>query len=98
MSKRNSTDNFVNDDLFLDRLISGDEAAFRELVTRYSRMVYNLILRMVRNKELAEDLTQDAFVKAYKGLPRFRRRSSLPTWLLQYPDIFLLPGAEIHAF
>ena len=44
-------------------------------------MVFNLALRMVRDRELAEDLTQEVFVKVYQGLPGFGGRSSLSTWI-----------------
>jgi len=67
--------------IFLDRLKAGDRDAFRALVADYSEMVFNLALRMVRDRELAEDLTQEVFVKVYKGLPGFRGRSSLSTWI-----------------
>jgi len=73
--------NTLDEDNFLDKLVSGDGEAFRELVSRYSQIVYNISLRMVRDRELAEDLTQEVFVKVYKALPRFRKRSKLSTWL-----------------
>jgi RNA polymerase sigma-70 factor (ECF subfamily) len=66
---------------FLDRLKTGDRDAFNVLVADYSEMVFNLALRMVRARELAEDLTQEVFVKVFKGLPGFRGRSSLSTWI-----------------
>ena len=65
----------------LDRLRSRDREAFRELVTSFHEMVFNLILRMVRNRELAEDLTQDTFIRVYQALPSFLGKSSLSTWL-----------------
>ncbi len=71
----------VEDDLFLDRLRSKDREAFRDLVTTFTDMVFNLNLRLVRNKELAEDLTQEVFIKVYQALPGFRGKSSLSTWL-----------------
>ncbi len=69
------------DDLFLDRLRSKDREAFRDLVVTFSDMVFNLNLRLVRNKELAEDLTQEVFIKVYQAMPGFRGKSSLSTWL-----------------
>jgi RNA polymerase sigma-70 factor (ECF subfamily) len=81
VNSRDSANNLDDDDIFLDKLVSGDEEAFRKLVSRHSQIVYNISLRMVRDRELAEDLTQEVFVKVYKALPRFRRRSKLSTWL-----------------
>ncbi len=59
----------------------GDSSAYRGLVERYQGRVYALICGMVRDREEAHDLTQDAFIKAYKNLDRFRLESSFYTWL-----------------
>jgi RNA polymerase sigma-70 factor (ECF subfamily) len=59
----------------------GDPSAYRGLVERYQGRVYSLICGMVRDREEARDLTQDAFIKAYKNLHRFRLESSFYTWL-----------------
>jgi RNA polymerase sigma-70 factor, ECF subfamily len=68
-----------------DRLVesarAGDERAFEELVRRYEKPIYYLCLRSVREEEEAADLAQTAFLKAYKGLPGFRREASFKTWL-----------------
>lgn len=59
----------------------GDLAAFDQLVTRYRGRVYGLIYHMVRNDSDAWDLAQDAFVKAWKALPKFEGQSAFFTWL-----------------
>lgn len=59
----------------------GDMRAFDELVERYHGKIYGLTYNMTSNREDAEDLTQDVFVKAYEALPRFRGKSSFYTWL-----------------
>ena len=61
--------------------LDGDATAYRGLVERYQGRIYNVIFGMVRNREDARDLTQDAFVKAYKNLHRFRFGSSFYTWI-----------------
>ena len=59
----------------------GDRAAFDRLVERHQRDVYRLCFRYVNNHEDAADLAQDAFVKAYKAIGRFRGDSAFSTWL-----------------
>lgn len=59
----------------------GNLAAFEELVTRYRGKVYAMILNMVKSEADAWDLSQEAFIKAWKALPRFEARSSFYTWL-----------------
>lgn len=70
------------DDLALVRAVrNGDATAYRGLVERYQTRVYHLVYGMVRNQEDARDLTQDAFVKAYRNLHAFREDSRFYTWL-----------------
>ena len=59
----------------------GDRNAFRQLVERHQADVFYLALGLVRNREDAQDVVQDVFVKAYKSLSRFRGDSGLGTWL-----------------
>ena len=59
----------------------GDRAAFDRLVERHQREIYRLCFRYVNNHEDASDLAQDAFVKAYKAIGRFRGDSAFSTWL-----------------
>jgi RNA polymerase sigma-70 factor, ECF subfamily len=59
----------------------GNGEAFSELVRRYSRPITIMILRMVRDPEDAKDLSQEVFLKAYEGIPRFMSASSFKTWL-----------------
>jgi len=61
--------------------ISGDEDACAELVRRHQDMVFRLAARITRRPELVEDVAQEVFIKAFKGLARFRRQSSFSTWL-----------------
>ncbi len=61
----------------------GREPAFRELVRRYERPVFSLIFRMVRNRELAEDLAQDSFIKVLNNIDRYRPEFKLSSWLFK---------------
>ena len=65
----------------ISRFKAGEEKAFNELVNLYKKRVFNLVLRMVRNKEDAMDLAQEVFVKAYHSLKDFRGESSFSTWV-----------------
>jgi len=60
---------------------AGDEGAFRRLVERHSRAVFQVAFRMTGNEMDAEDVVQDAFLKAYRELKRFEARSTFRTWL-----------------
>ncbi len=67
--------------VLIDRLTTGDRAAFAELVEKTSNKVYGLALRMLNNEQDAEDVLQETYIKAYRALPEFERRSSITTWL-----------------
>ena len=59
----------------------GDQKAFTQLVTIHKRRIFGLILKMVRNSEDGQDLSQETFVKAYRGLEDFKGESSFKTWI-----------------
>ena len=61
----------------------GREAAFRELVRRYERPVFSLIFRMVRDRETAEDLAQETFIKVLNHIDRYRPEFKLSSWLFK---------------
>ncbi len=67
----------------LRRAQRGDEAAFCELVRLYQLPLFNYVLRLVGNRPLAEDLTQEVFLRVFQALPRFSGRSRFTTWLFQ---------------
>lgn len=62
---------------------AGREPAFRELIRRYERPVFSLIYRMIRDRELAEDLAQDTFIKVLNHIDRYRPEFKLSSWLFK---------------
>src|SRR6187401_2159024 len=71
------------DQALVERCRTGSDAAFRELVDRYKNLVYGVILRTVADRSRADDLAQEVFLRAHRGLPSFRGESSLSTWLIR---------------
>ncbi len=73
----------VTDQQVVERASTGSEAAYRELVRRYQRPVFSLIYRMVRDRELAEDLTQETFVKVLNAIDRYRPEYKFSSWIFK---------------
>ncbi len=71
------------DKVLVARFKAGDEAAFEEMVSRYWDRIYAMVLKLLRNSQDAEEVTQDAFIRAHRGLEKFRGDSSFSTWLYQ---------------
>jgi RNA polymerase sigma-70 factor, ECF subfamily len=61
----------------------GDERAFSLIVRAYEVPIFNYVLRLVGDRALAEDLTQEVFIRVFQGLPKFSLRSKFTTWLFQ---------------
>jgi len=61
----------------------GDERAFSIIVRTYEVPVFNYVMRLVGDRALAEDLTQEVFLRVFQGLPKFTLRSKFTTWLFQ---------------
>jgi RNA polymerase sigma-70 factor (ECF subfamily) len=73
----------ITDQEVVERAGAGSEAAYRELVRRYQRPVFSLIYRMVRDRELAEDLTQETFVKVLNAIDRYRPEYKFSSWIFK---------------
>lgn len=71
----------LNDQHYVNLIIGGDTHAFAVLVDRYKNLVFTLSLKMLQNREEAEEVSQDAFIKVYKSLPKFKSESKFSTWL-----------------
>jgi len=71
----------LDDIAVIQLVLQGQQAAYATLVGRHQQYVFTLAMRYVNNRELAEELAQDAFVKAYKYLADFKGNSKFSTWL-----------------
>jgi len=69
------------DQLLVERVQRGDKKAFELLVSKYQRKLMRLVSRLVYDHAEAEDVVQEAFIKAYRALPNFRGESAFYTWL-----------------
>lgn len=69
------------DQLLVERIQQGDKSAFDVLVSRYQHKVIKLVMRYVRDQSEAQDVAQEAFLKAYRALPGFRGDSAFYTWM-----------------
>ena len=81
VSERLKTSNRDAEAALLRQAIAGNQSAYAALVRRYDRMVYGLALQMVGNREDALEITQDAFLKAFRFLSGYRGESRFSTWL-----------------
>lgn len=71
----------LNDNEIINQVLSGDNQAYAGLVNRYQNYVFTLALRFTKNREDAEEVAQDIFIKAYRSLADFRGASKFSTWL-----------------
>lgn len=72
----------INDDnILIEAINNGDTRAYAKLVNRYKDLVYTLALRMLKNKEEAEEVSQDTFIKVFKSLNKFKGDSKFSTWI-----------------
>jgi RNA polymerase sigma-70 factor (ECF subfamily) len=67
----------------IQRALGGDQVAYRQLLEKYRRQVLGLVWRMVSNRDEAEDLAQEAFVRAFRSLHTFDVTRSFPAWLFR---------------
>lgn len=71
----------LNDNELISKVIDGDQQAYAALVNRYQNYVFTLALRFTKNREDAEEVSQDIFIKAYRALADFKGASKFSTWL-----------------
>lgn len=76
-----TTVNTATDIEIIRQVLAGNTDMYAVLVNRYKNKVFSLAYAIVSNREDAEEIAQDAFVKAFKGLPAFKERSSFSTWM-----------------
>ncbi|GHE52733.1 RNA polymerase sigma factor [Roseivirga thermotolerans] len=68
-------------ELIIARVKQGDMVAFNALIDEHKAMAFTLAIKLLKNREDAEEVTQDAFVKAYKNISQFEGKSKFSTWL-----------------
>jgi len=71
----------LSDIELIDQTLAGDQSAYADLVKRHQRFVFTLALRFAKNREDAEEIAQDCFIKAYRSLASFQRQAKFTTWL-----------------
>ncbi|MDR1722924.1 MAG: sigma-70 family RNA polymerase sigma factor [Tannerella sp.] len=71
----------LTDNYYIDCVRAGKTECFAPLLERYGKQVFSLVAKIIGNREDAEEVTQDVFVKAYRSLTSFRGDSSFSTWL-----------------
>ena len=77
------TDTIDADELLIERIKAGDMAAYNLMVIRHYDRIFSRVLQLLNNKQDAEEVTQDAFIRAHRGLENFRGDASFSTWLYQ---------------
>ncbi|MDR0798573.1 MAG: sigma-70 family RNA polymerase sigma factor [Dysgonamonadaceae bacterium] len=71
----------VSDHFYIQRVKAGDVQAFSGIVQKYQSMVLTVVMKIVENREDAEDITQEVFIKVFKSLEQFKEESEFSTWL-----------------
>ena len=71
----------ISDDILVERVKRGDKKAYDALVLKYQGRILNLVSRFVHDPSDASDVAQEAFIKAYRALPKFRGDSAFYTWI-----------------
>ncbi|QIH38798.1 RNA polymerase sigma factor [Flavobacterium sp. Sr18] len=71
----------LSDQHYINHIIQGDTNVFSVLVDRYKEMIFTLALKMIKNREEAEEVSQDTFIKIYNSLNKFKGDSKFSTWI-----------------
>ncbi|HMS65809.1 MAG TPA: sigma-70 family RNA polymerase sigma factor [Ignavibacteria bacterium] len=73
----------ADDAILIDSALAGNQASYDKLMKKYYQLIYNLVYRMISKKEDVEDLTQEAFIKAFNSLQNFDKQFAFSTWLFK---------------
>jgi RNA polymerase sigma-70 factor (ECF subfamily) len=84
------------DEAVIRRAQRGDAAAFAQIVHEFQTPIFNYVLRLVRDRGLAEDLTQEIFLRVYQRLGRYSFRSKFTTWLFQVAKNRVVDELRLH--
>lgn len=79
--KQTATESSRKDRVLVDAALSGDQQAYHQLVDKYQRALYYHILKLVRNRDVVDDLVQEAFSKAFDCLDSYNRSYAFSTWI-----------------
>ena len=79
--ERRKLESRTEDYRLIQEALSGDDRAFKKLMRKYHDAIYSFIFRMIRDREQVEDLTQEAFIKAFNSLRNFNEEYAFSTWL-----------------
>ncbi|TVQ73056.1 MAG: sigma-70 family RNA polymerase sigma factor [Balneolaceae bacterium] len=79
--KTTSTDSSSKDRVLVDAALAGDQQAYQQLVDKYQRALHFHILKLVRNRDVVDDLVQEAFLKAFDCLDSYNRQYAFSTWI-----------------
>ncbi|MDR3340453.1 MAG: sigma-70 family RNA polymerase sigma factor [Candidatus Symbiothrix sp.] len=71
----------VNDLLYIQRVKAGDIRAFSAILSAYQNRIFTIVMKIVENREDAEDITQEIFIKVFKSLGQFKEEAAFSTWL-----------------
>jgi RNA polymerase sigma-70 factor (ECF subfamily) len=71
----------LSDIELIEQTLAGNQSAYADLVRRHQRFVFTLAMRFTKNREDAEEVSQDCFIKAYRSLSSFQKQSKFSTWL-----------------
>jgi RNA polymerase sigma factor (sigma-70 family) len=72
---------YLEDNHYIDRVLSGDVAAYAMLVSKHKNLVFSIALKILNNREDAEEVAQDCFLKVFQALKTFEKKSKFSTWL-----------------
>ena len=88
--------NHQTDQIIINKVLAGELSAYSELVNRYSSMVFTLAYNIILNREDAEEIAQDVFVKAFTSLSSFKQQSKFSTWLYRIVVNTALNKKKLH--
>ena len=72
---------YLEDNHYIDRVLNGDVSAYAMLVSKHKNLVFSIALKILNNREDAEEVAQDCFLKVFQALKTFERKSKFSTWL-----------------
>ncbi len=72
-----------DDIILIEEALGGKQSSYEKLMKKYYQLIYNLVYRMIQKKEDVEDLTQEAFIKAFNSLHNFDKQFAFSTWLFK---------------